>query len=243
MSEYIGVISWNVKGDLRGSASASERVNNLRHALAHLSALKDCPVHFLCFQETCGSNGALEEALKKEGYTCYGALHEGNQAGMHYLFSLHPKADFVFDGVPEQCLFKYISATGSPVRYPAVAKLVRRKDGKKVALLTFHAPRDGALQEGLERCSELAVNTVKSNKFSQVFVAGDLNISEEATIYVPKLGKSVPFLKHIFPGFVGWSNNLDHVMCWPDVGLRKIFGWNFETSSDHALVYTRFQVN
>lgn len=239
MSEYLGVITWNVKGDLSTSGTAGQRVQDLNGVLAELAGMREQPVDFICLQETSGNNGALKKALEDAGYTCY-ALREGDGQGDYYVFAASP--GFTFDGPPEQCLFEYESPSGSPLRYPAVAKLTRVSDGLKVAVCTYHASLDGGLLEGLVKCSEFAVDAAESRDFNYVLVAGDLNITTGYRLFDPDLGKEVYLLNRLFQGFAGVSENLDHAFCRPDLGLRNIDGGHFATSSDHELLYGRFKI-
>lgn len=241
MSKYLGVITWNVKGDLSTSGTAGRRVQDLTTVLASLANNGNHPVDFICLQETSSSSqGALMGMLQNAGYACY-ALREGNGQGDYYVFAVSPNSGFTFDGPPAQCLFTYESSSGSPLRYPAVAELSRASDGLKVALYTYHASLDGGLVEGLEKCSEFAVGAAGSGKFSYVLVAGDLNITTTYQVFDPNLGKNVYFLKRLFPKFAGVSENLDHVLCWPD--LKSGISVNhFITSSDHELLYGQFKI-
>jgi len=235
MSKYLNVITWNVRGDLSTSGSAGQRVADLGGVLA------EQPVDFICLQETSGDNGALKKSLEDAGYACY-ALREGNGEGDYYVFAVSPGSGFTFDGPPEQCLFPYESPTGSPLRYPAVAKLARASDGLRVAVYTYHASLDGGLLEGLVKCSELAVGAAGSKAFNYVLVAGDLNVTADSRVFDPDLGKEVNLLNRLFKGFAGVSEHLDHAFCWPDLGFRKISSKDYVTSSDHELLYARFQI-
>lgn len=241
MSEYLGVITWNVKGDLSASGTADQRVRDLNGILAELADMREQSVDFICLQETSGNNGALKEALEDAGYTCY-ALREGDGQGDYYVFATSADSGFAFDGPPEQCLFEYESPSGSPLRYPAVAKLTRVSDGLKVAVYTYHASLDGGLLEGLVKCSSFAVDAAESGDFNYVLVSGDLNVTTGYRLFDPDLGKEVYLLNRLFQGFAGVSENLDHAFCWPDLGLRNIDGSHFTTSSDHKLLYGRFKI-
>lgn len=95
MSEYLGVITWNVKGDLSTSSTADRRVQDLNGVLAKLAGKREQPVDFICLQETSGNSGALKKALEDAGYTCY-ALREGDGQGDYYVFAA--SSDFTFDG-------------------------------------------------------------------------------------------------------------------------------------------------
>lgn len=240
MSEYLGVITWNVKGDLATSGTASQRQRDLTAVLTELADNGNHPVDFICLQETSGSQGALKTMLENAGYTCY-ALREGNGQGDYYVFAVSPDSGFTFDGPPQQCLFPYQSPSGSPLRYPAVAELTRASDGLKVAVYTYHASLDGGLVEGLEKCSELAVTAAGSREFDYVLVAGDLNITKSYRIFDLDLEEEVYLLDRIFPDFAGVSEGLDHVFCWPDLG-DGIIGGHFITSSDHKLLYSQFEI-
>lgn len=241
MSEYLGIITWNVKGDLATSSSAGERVDDLSRVLDELASKPGWPVHFICLQETSGNDGALKDHLEAEGYTCH-TLREGNGQGDSYVFAAAPNSGFTFDAAPVQCLFQYQSLSGSPLRYPASAQLTRASDGLKAAVYTYHASLDGGLVEGLEKCSAFAENTAKSGQVDYVLVAGDLNITSESTIFISRLGRYVKFMGQIFPQFAGVSHHLDHVMCYPDVGLRNIRGVSYHTTSDHELLYARIEI-
>lgn len=241
MSEYLGIITWNVKGDLATSSSAGDREDDLQNVLDELASEPDKPVHFICLQETSGNDGALKDYLETEGYTCH-TLREGNGQGDSYVFAAAPSSGFTFDAAPVQCLFQYRSPTGSPLRYPAAAQLTRASDGLTVAVYTYHASLDGGLVEGLEKFSEFAGNTAAGGKVHYVLAAGDFNITTESEVFVPRLGKDVKFMGQIFPGFVGVSHRLDHVMCYPDVGLRNIRGDAYHTTSDHKLLYARIKI-
>ncbi len=240
MSERIGVISWNVTGDLP-DGGGPECVNRLWEILDDLEA-SDFPVHFLCFQETSGSNGSIMSALAGAGYTCH-SVREGNGEGKWYLFALHPNSGFTFDKAPEQCLFHYENPSGSPLRYPSIARLTRSSDGRTVALYTLHASLDGALVEGLQKTSALVNNAVQSGQFDNVYIAGDLNILDSAQIYDERTGKMVNFLKKLFPDFVGSSHNLDHIFRWPGINRRNLTGFHYDAPGDHALIYTCFKVS
>lgn len=240
MSEDLGVITWNVRGDLATSGTASQRVQDLSAVLAELTGTGRHPVDFICLQETSGSQGALKLMLENAGYTCY-ALREGDGQGDYYVFAVSPDSGFTFDAPPKQCLFPYKSPSGSPLRYPAVAELTRASDGLKVAVYTYHASLDGGLVEGLEKCSEFAVAAAGSGEFDYVLVAGDLNITKGYRVFDLELEKEVYLLDRIFPDFAGVSENLDHALCWPDLG-SGINGGHFTTSSDHKLLYGQFEI-
>lgn len=106
--------------------------------------------------------------------------------------------------------------------------------------------------EGLEKCSGFAVDATEGGDFDYVLVAGDLNITEDYLILDPdpeeeeevevEVEVEVRFLERYFQGFAGVSENLDHIFCWPDLRLHYISGYNFTTSSDHNLLYGRFQI-
>ncbi len=241
MSEYLGVISWNVRGDLSTSDTAGQRAQDLSGVLAELAKAPEHPVDFICLQETSGDCGVLKKVLEDAGYTCY-TLHEEDGRGDYYVFATSPGSGFTFDTPPEQCLFEYESSSGSPLRYPAVAKLTRASDGLKVAVYTYHASLDGGLLEGLEKCSGFAGEAAKSGKFNYILVAGDLNVTIGSHFYDPDSEKEVYFLTELFQDFAGVSEHLDHVICCPDLGLDNICGISFKTSSDHGLLYGRFKI-
>lgn len=237
----MGVITWNVKGDLSTSDTAAQRIQDLNRVLADLANSQESPVDFICLQETSGNAGALKMMLEGMGYTCY-VLQEGWGRGSYYVLATSPTSGFTFDVPPEQCLFQYRSPSGSPLRYPAVARLTRAWDNLKVAVYTYHASLDGGLLEGLQKCSEFATNAARSGNFRYVLVAGDLNVTENDQMADPFLRRNVYIMRQIFRGFAGVSENLDHALCWPDLGRRNISGYNYETSSDHALLYGRFKI-
>lgn len=240
MSDFLDIITWNVRGDLPGD-TGDERVKDLAGVFADLKKKQTSLVDFICLQETSGENGALKVELEKAGYRCR-VVQEGNGQGDYYVFATAPGSSFTFDDSPRQCLFKYESPSGSPLRYPAEAMLTGRAYDMKVAVFTYHASLDGGLVEGLMKCSEFAVDATESSEFDVVLVAGDLNITEDDQIFDTDLGKDVNFIKRLFKGFAGVSNHLDHILCWPDLGLRRIKGYNYETSSDHNLLYGRFEI-
>ncbi len=240
MSKDLGIITWNVRGDLSTSGTASRRVQDLKEVLAELTGTGKHPVDFICLQETSGSQGALNAMLVNAGYTCH-ALREGDGQGDYYVFAVSPNSGFTFDAPPKQCLFSYSSHSGSPLRYPAVAELTRASDGLKVAVYTCHASLDGGLVEGLEKFSKFAVAAAGSGKFDYVLVAGDLNITKGYRIFDFELDEEVYLLDRIFPDFAGVSENLDHVLCWPDLD-SGINGGHFTTSSDHKLLYGQFDI-
>ncbi len=241
MSKYLSIITWNVRGDLSTSGTAGQRVQDLNGAFAKLTNMHEPPADFICFQETSGDNGVLKRELERAGYACY-ALREGNGQGDYYVIATSPDSGFTFDAAPKQLLFEYKFPSGSPLRYPCMAKLTRAADGLKVAVYTYHASLDGGLLEGLTKCSEFAVDAANGGDFNYVLVAGDLNVTKDQRIFDLNTGKEVYLLKRLFQGFAGVSEKLDHVFCWPDLGLRNISGWHFGTSSDHELLYSKFKI-
>lgn len=239
MSKYLSIITWNVRGDLSTSGTASRRVADLDGVMAKLKRMGEPPVDLICLQETSGDGGSLKAALERAGYTCH-ALREGKEEGDHYVFAAG--SGFAFDEVPRQLLFEYKSPSGSPLRYPSMARLTRAADGLKAAVFTYHASLGGGLTEGLAMCSSFAEDAAQSGVFNYVLAAGDLNVTTDEQVFDPKLGRDVPLLKRLFPGFAGVSEKLDHIFCWPDLGLRKISGYRFGTSSDHELLYGKFKI-
>lgn len=249
MREYLGVITWNVNGDLVGHQTAVQRRQNLQDVLKKLGEEQDCPVDLICLQETSGEQSGLMAALKKKEYTCQ-TLTEGKRGGRSYVFALSPGSGLTFKEDPQQCCIHYQSPTGSPLRYPAMARLVRQEDMMQVTVFNFHAPLGGALVEGLCRCSQFAEAAAKEaaeaaareENAHYVLVAGDLNINKQKMETDPDLIRYVNLLRQLFRGFAGVSYELDHVLCAPDRGLRKLKGYNFETSSDHHLIYCRIKL-
>ena len=239
MGEYLGVITWNVRGD-RAAQTAAQRVQDLQGVLTQLAGKPDYPVDLLCLQETSGHQGGLMAALTGAGWACQ-TLREGNGRGDSYVFALSPGSGLAFAEAPQSCLFTYQSPTGSPLRYPAMARLVRR-DGTRVTAFTFHAPLGGAQEEGLARCSQFAEAEAGAGSAHYVLVAGDLNIDDQDQVFDSDLGRYVYLLGRLFQGFVGVSCHFDHVLCAPDRGLGNLEGRAFQTTSDHDLLYCRIKL-
>ena len=242
MGEYLGVITWNVRGD-RADQTAAQRCQDLQGVLTWLAGKPDCPVDLICLQETSGEQSGLMAAMVEARYACW-TLQEGDGQGRSYVFALPLGSSLAFSEPPQPCLFSYQSLTGSPLRYPAMARFVRREGGKQVPVtaFTFHAPLGGALVEGVAKCSQFAEGEIRAGNAHYVLVAGDLNINDQYQTFDSALGRDVYLLRRLFRGFAGVSCGLDHVLCAPDRGLRNLEGCDFPTSSDHHLIYCRIKL-
>ncbi len=234
----IGIVSWNVNGDSDPKTS-QKRVNDLSAVIQDLEK-GGKRIDFLCFQETSGPNSAAQAELIKKGYTCK-VLKEGDDAGRWYLFALNRNSGYSFLGDPVRIPLAYPPYIGATLRYPALAQL-KAPDGTAVALYNFHAPLAGALEPGLMGFSNIVVDATKYGGYSDIYVAGDLNIDNKHCIFDEKSGRIVNTLKKLFPGFIGSSSKLDHIFRFSTASLRTVDGSSYETSSDHALLFAEFKI-
>lgn len=198
-------------------------------------------IDFLCFQETSGPNSAILAELTKEGYTCK-VLQEGDGAGRWYLFALNSDSRYSFLNDPVRVPLDYPPCIGAPLRYPALAEL-QAPDNTVVALYNFHAPLDNALVPGLIDFSNAVFNAAQQGKYSNIYVAGDLNVNTTHCIYDEKSHKYVNTISKLFPGFIGSSSNLDHIFRFSAASLRTVNGYSYDTSSNHALLLVEFKID
>jgi hypothetical protein len=133
------------------------------------------------------------------------------------------------------------------MRMPAVAGLIC--GGAGVGLLTWHTPRGpGQLLTGLTlqgganpdafwflQNSGLYARLTAPGIGNVGVIAGDLNIT------VQEINRHIghPDLPYVLPGWVGLSNNLDHIVGHPQPGQPNPtfpVGWNFDAPGTHAIL-------
>lgn len=233
----VGVVTWNVHGDDKGSVTGAARCNDLATSMQGIRD-KGNPIDVICLQETSGRDGALYDWLSNQGYSC-SVIQEGNQAGRYLLFGVYEQWGGV-PGEPKRILIDYQEPSSGPTRYPAQIS-IDFFHYPTIEIINLHASLGSRLIENVQKLSDIAEAQVDESGHL-IIVAGDLNIT---TSYVAADddGQEVPLLERVFPSFSGASNHLDHIfaaMKGQTVTVTEAV--DYKTSSDHNLVYVNFEI-
>lgn len=233
----VGVVTWNVHGDDKNSNTGAARCNNLATCMQKIRAAGN-PINVICLQETSGTAGALYQWLSNQGYSC-SVIQEEKEAGKYLLFGVYQQWAGVHNG-PYRIEIEYQEPPNGPTRYPAAIS-IDFLDFPTIEIINLHASLGSRLIENLQKLSDIAVAKV-DERGHLIIVAGDLNITTSYAV-ADAQGKAAPLLKQLFPDFIGASHHLDHILAAiKGQKIKVTAAFNYNTSSDHDLVYVNFEI-
>lgn len=226
MSETIGILTWNVCGDKN-----ENRMKELEEIFADIGNAGQT-VDLICLQET-SEDGVLLDYLRENNFFCF-QVTEGKNGGRCYIVGLNLEAlNSDPEGLSlERLWVNYEGPCSGPLRYPVFIDFEMK--GMNLRLYTVHSPFGNSLWECIEAYGQDAEAAAASDAFAGVFATGDFNLKmaedpEQAGI------------EQYFDGFIGFSNQWDHIF-GGGPGITGVgTGINYPSScSDHDAVYVQF---